>query len=203
MRSDVAKAKGGDAGFTLIELLIGIVILGIIMPVITSVFVVIVRNNPTVQTRADDSRSTRGLTTWLPQDVLSTPPKVVTDGSPGYNVDTNKASDCTGTFGTNVLHMVWQENAGSGVVNYVANYRYVTSGGTTQLKRYTCSGSGPPPYGNTAIRNATTNVKGTSVSATPIYSGTRLAFVDVTLQTASGLDVLIRAASRNPAKVLS
>lgn len=206
MKSDRRRPHTRDAGFTLIELLIGIVITGLIMPVITSVFVVIVRNNPTVQTRADDSRSTRGLTTWLPQDVLSTPPKVVTDGSPGYNVEFNKASDCGGTSGTNVLHMVWQENAGSGVVNYVANYRYVTSGGTTQLKRYSCSGDAgaPLPYSNTATRNATTNVKGTSVSATPIFdgSGTRLAFVDVTLQTVSGLDVLIRAASRNPAKVL-
>ncbi len=203
MRNDHGKSRPRDAGFTLIELLIGIVLTGLIMPVITSVFVVIVRNNPAVQTRADDSRSTRGLTTWLPQDVLSTPPKVVTDGSPGYNVQVSKASDCTGTSGsTNVLHMVWQENAGSGVVNYVANYRYVTNGGTTQLKRYTCSGTGVPPYSNTTIRNATTAIKGSSVSATPILDGSRLAFVDVTLQTVSGLDVLIRAASRNPAKVL-
>ena len=183
-------------------MLLGIAILGIISPVITGVFAVIVRNNPTVQTRADDSRSTRGLTTWLPQDVLSTPPKEVTDGSPGYNVVNTKPSDCTGTSGTNVLHMVWQEDVGSGPVNYVANYRYVTSGGTTQLKRYSCSGTGAPPYSNTAVRNATTAVKGTSVFATPIYSGARLAFVDVALQTVSGLDVLIRAASRNPAKVL-
>ena len=203
MRNDHGKSRPRDAGFTLIELLIGIVLTGLIMPVMTSVFVVIVRNNPTVQTRADDSRSTRGLTTWLPQDVLSTPPKVVTDGSPGYNVQVSKDSDCTGTSGsTNVLHMVWQENAGSGVVNYVANYRYVTNGGTTQLKRYTCSGTGVPPYSNTTIRNATTAITGSSVSATPIYNGSRLAFVDVTLQTVSGLDVLIRAASRNPAKVL-
>ena len=204
MKSDRRKSRGDDSGFTLIELLIGIVILGVIMPVITSVFAVIVRNNPTVQTRADDSRSTRGLSTWLPQDVLSTPPKLITDGSstPGYTVGSTRASDCTGTAGTNVLHMVWQEDAGSGVINFVANYRYVTNGATTQVKRYSCSGSGSPPYSNTAVRNATTAVKGTSVTATPIYSGARLAFVDVTLQTVSGLDVLIRAASRNPAKVL-
>lgn len=202
MKSDPRTSRSDDSGFTLIELLISIVILGVIMPALTSAFTVIVRNNPTVQTRADDSRSTRGLSTWLPQDVLSTPPRVVTDGSPGYTVGSTKASDCSGTSGTNVLHMVWQENAGAGVVNFVANYRYVTNGGTTQVKRYSCSGTLSPPYNNTTVQNATTAVNGNSVSATPIYSGSRLAFVDVTLTTASGLDVLIRAASRNPAKVL-
>ena len=206
MKNRRPKTKRADGGFTLIELVVAIAVLGIIMPVITATFVVIVRNSPAVQTRTDDSRSTRGLSTWLPQDVLSTPPVVITDGSstPGYTL-TARASDCASTAGTNVLHMVWQENVGPNaatLTNFVANYRYVIVGATTQIKRYACSGIGPPPYTNTLVRNATTALDGSSVGAVAVYSGARLAFVDVQVVTASGLQVLIRAASRNPAKVL-
>ena len=211
MKNRRAKTKRADGGFTLIELVVAIAVLGIIMPVITATFVVIVRNSPAVQTRTDDSRSTRGLSTWLPQDVLSTPPVVITDGSstPGYTL-TARASNCASTagtnvLGTNVLHMVWQENVGANagtLTNFVANYRYVIVGATTQIKRYACSGIGPPPYTNTQVMNATTAIDGSSVGAVAVYSGARLAFVDVQVVTASGLQVLIRAASRNPAKVL-
>lgn len=206
MKNRGPKTKRADGGFTLIELVVAIAVLGIIMPVITATFVVIVRNSPAVQTRTDDSRSTRGLSTWLPQDVLSTPPTVVTDGSstPGYTL-TARASNCASTAGTNVLHMVWQENVGPNaatLTNFVANYRYVIVGATTQIKRYACSGIGPPPYTNTLVRNATTAIDGSSVGAVAVYSGARLAFVDVQVVTVSGLQVLIRAASRNPAKVL-
>lgn len=206
MKNRGPKTKRADGGFTLIELVVAIAVLGIIMPVITATFVVIVRNSPAVQTRTDDSRSTRGLSTWLPQDVLSTPPVVITDGSstPGYTLAA-RASDCASTAGTNVLHMVWQENVGPNaatLTNFVANYRYVIVGATTQIKRYACSGIGPPPYTNTLVRNATTAIDGSSVGAVAVYSGARLAFVDVQVVTASGLQVLIRAASRNPAKVL-
>ena len=207
MKNRGPKTKRADGGFTLIELVVAIAVLGIIMPVITATFVVIVRNSPAVQTRTDDSRSTRGLSTWLPQDVLSTPPVVITDGSstPGYTL-TARASDCASTAGTNVLHMVWQENVGPNaatLTNFVANYRYVIVGATTQIKRYTCSGIiGRTPYTNTLVRNATTALDGSSVGAVAVYSGARLAFVDVQVVTASGLQVLIRAASRNPAKVL-
>ena len=206
MKNRGPKTKRADGGFTLIELVVAIAVLGIIMPVITATFVVIVRNSPAVQTRTDDSRSTRGLSTWLPQDVLSTPPVVITDGSstPGYTL-TARASNCASTAGTNVLHMVWQENVGPNaatLTNFVANYRYVIVGATTQIKRYACSGVGPPPYTNTLVRNATTAIDGSSVGAVAVYSGARLAFVDVQVVTASGLQVLIRAASRNPAKVL-
>ncbi len=206
MKNRGPKTKRADGGFTLIELVVAIAVLGIIMPVITATFVVIVRNSPAVQTRTDDSRSTRGLSTWLPQDVLSTPPVVITDGSstPGYTL-TARASNCASTAGTNVLHMVWQENVGPNagtLTNFVANYRYVIVGATTQIKRYACSGIGPPPYTNTLVRNATTAIDGSSVGAVAVYSGARLAFVDVQVVTASGLQVLIRAASRNPAKVL-
>ena len=206
MKNRRARTKRADGGFTLIELVVAIAVLGIIMPVITATFVVIVRNSPAVQTRTDDSRSTRGLSTWLPQDVLSTPPTVITNGSstPGYTL-TARASDCASTAGTNVLHMVWQENVGPNaatLTNFVANYRYVIVGATTQIMRYACSGIGPPPYTNTQVRNATTAIDGSSVGAVAVYSGARLAFVDVQVVTTSGLQVLIRAASRNPAKVL-
>jgi prepilin-type N-terminal cleavage/methylation domain-containing protein len=216
-KSDASKcdapksdAQKSDGGFTLVELLIVIVLTGILMPVIGSVFGAIVKNSPSAQTRADDSRTTRGLTTWLPQDVLSTPPKLVTGstlGDPGYNVDVARASDCPGALGSNVVQMVWQENAGT-LMTYVANYRYVPSpGNTIQIKRYTCSRAGTTGgFSNIRVNNVTTPIIQTSsASATAFNSPVApypVQFIDVKVQTVSGVQVLIRAASRNPAKQL-
>lgn len=209
-RAPKSDASKGDEGFTLVELLLVIVLTGILMPVLASVFTAIVKNSPSVQTRADDSRTTRGLSTWLPQDVLSTPPNVVTGSTPadpGYNLDVVRASDCPGALGSNVLQMVWQENAGT-LMTYVANYRYVPSpGNTIQIKRYTCSRAGASgAFSNVRVNNVTTPIIQTSsASATAFNSPVApypLQFVDVQVQTVSGVQVLIRAASRNPAKQL-
>ena len=209
MRSRARVARKADDGFTLVELLIVVVLTGILLPVIAAVFTAVVKNNPSAQTRADDSRTTRGLSTWLPQDVLSTPPIVVTGstaGVPGYNVDVVRASDCPGALGSNVLHMVWQENAGT-LMTYVANYRYVPTGATIQIKRYTCSRAGlSGGFSNIRVNNVTTPIILTSsASATAFNSSVApypLQFIDVQVQTISGVQVLIRAASRNPAKQL-
>ena len=186
------------------------------MPVVAAVFTVIVRNSPSSQTRADDSRTTRGLSTWLPQDVLSTPPTVngstVPDstvglgfGVPGYNLDPKRASDCPGALGTNVIQMIWQENAGT-LMTYVANSRYVPAATGIQIKRYTCSRSGSGAFTAAKVQNVTTPiVQSSSASATPFYGAGApppLQFIDVKVTTVSGVEVLIRAASRNPAKQL-
>ena len=208
-RAPKRDAAERDDGFTLVELLIVVVLSGILMPVIAAAFTAVVKNNPSAQTRADDSRTTRGLSTWLPQDVLSTPPIVVTGstpGLPGYNLDVVRASDCPGALGSNVLQMVWQENAGT-LMTYVANYRYVPTGTTIQIKRYTCSRSGSSGgFSNIKVNNVTTPIIQTSsASATAFNSSVApfaLQFIDVQVQTISGVQVLIRAASRNPAKQL-
>ena len=208
--TQTADAPKADQGFTLIELLIVIVLTGILMPVIGSVFGAIVKNSPSAQTRADDSRTTRGLTTWLPQDVLSTPPKLVTGSTladPGYNVDVVRASDCPGALGSNVVQMVWQENAGT-LMTYVANYRYVPSpGNTIQIKRYSCSRAGTTGgFSNIRVNNVTTPIIQTSSASATAFKSTvapfPVQFIDVQVQTVSGVQVLIRAASRNPAKQL-
>ena len=208
-RAPKRDAAERDDGFTLVELVIVVVLSGILMPVIAAAFTAVVKNNPSAQTRADDSRTTRGLSTWLPQDVLSTPPIVVTGstpGLPGYNLDVVRASDCPGALGSNVLQMVWQENAGT-LMTYVANYRYVPTGTTIQIKRYTCSRSGSSGgFSNIKVNNVTTPIIQTSsASATAFNSSVApfaLQFIDVQVQTISGVQVLIRAASRNPAKQL-
>lgn len=209
-------APQSDGGFSLIELLIVVVLTGILMPVIVAVFTTIVRNSPSVETRADDSRTTRGLSTWLPQDVLSTPPIPAatppltppTPPVPGYNLDTARGSDCAVPLGTtNIVHMVWQENVGitpATLITYVANYRYITIGTTLQIKRYTCSGSGSGPFANTKVYNVTTRIKDTSSALATAFPAAPnpLQFIDVKVQTISGVEVLIRSSSRNPAKNL-
>lgn len=187
MRSD------RDEGFSLLEVLICVIMIGILAPTIAMVFTVIVRNSPSVQTRADDSRTSRGLATWLPQDVLSTPPLQAPNNSAlGYNTDPALVSACSGATGVNVLHMVWQELD----TTYVANYRY-DPGITTRIKRYTCSSTSP-----TKVSNVTTPIGATSASAMPTIVMGRVVRVDVRVVTVSGVQVLIEAASRNPAEQL-
>lgn len=195
MRSDT------DEGFSLLEVLLCVVLIGMLAPVIVTVFSVIVRNSPSVQTRTDDSRTSRGLATWLPQDVLSTPPTRTYDTTtPGYSVEPGLDSACSGTTGTNILHMVWQENAGGGLETFVANYRF--DAGAGRIKRFTCSSAGS--YVSKVV-SVTTPINASSASAlTTPYSliDPRIAFVDVRVQTPTGTEVLIRAASRNPAEEL-
>jgi prepilin-type N-terminal cleavage/methylation domain-containing protein len=74
-----------DRGFTLVETVIVVALMGIVMSVLAATFVVVVRTNPANEARDDGARGLLGLSTWLPEDVSSTPPGTSADN--GFHID--------------------------------------------------------------------------------------------------------------------
>jgi prepilin-type N-terminal cleavage/methylation domain-containing protein len=200
------NAPERDGGFTLVELLISIALIAIVMPVLAASFTVVLRTTPSVGERTDNAHTLQGIVTWLAQDIDSTPPT-------GFDLDPTTPSGCTLSPGTNLLRLEWSENAGSGVVRYVANYRHVLVGSSYFIQRVTCRGVGAGPLGNTLARSA-------SSALPPIPAGwvagqlpfrviaTRDTAGDVTLvsfevQTLTGQVVRTDSAPKNPANTLA
>ncbi len=200
------RRRGSDDGVTLIELLISIALIGIIAPVLVGVFTVIVRNSPTVVSRTEDARTLQGVVTWLPQDVDSTP-------AGGWNTNPSTPSGCTLSPGTNLLKLEWTENAGSGDVRFIADYRLHVNNGQTYVYRITCSGIGAGPFGGAMMRPMSSPVPAlpvgwtqgqlpydVSVSTTGVEGDIELITWDV--RTLTGEIVRIDSATKNPANVL-
>ena len=195
-----------DEGFTLVELLISIALIGILMPVLAASFTVVLRTTPSVGERTDNAHTLQGIVTWLAQDIDSTPPT-------GFDFDPTTPSGCTVSPGTNLLRLEWSENAGSGLVRYVANYRHVLVGSSYFIQRVTCRGVGAGLLGNAVARSA-------SSALPPIPSGwvagqlpfrviaTKNVAGDVTIvsfevQTLTGQIVRTDSAPKNPANTLA
>ena len=81
------RARQGDRGFTLVELVMAIAIMGLISTVIAAVITTAFKNNPMAEIRTDTAHTLKGLVTWLPQDVDSTPPT-------GFDLSPTAASGC-------------------------------------------------------------------------------------------------------------
>jgi prepilin-type N-terminal cleavage/methylation domain-containing protein len=195
------QPKRRDGGFALPEVLISIVIMSTIATVMASVVAVVLRNAPTTEARADDSRTLKGLVTWLPQDVDSTPPS-------GFSVDPDAESGCSVNPGTNLLRMQWSETAGSQTIIYIANYRHVASGVGYRIQRVTCSGTGAFPFANGFAQNVTSELPGLPTGWTPgnppvavsITNGPtgEVELVTFKVQTLDGKEVRTDAAPKNP-----
>ena len=138
------KRRTRNDGFTLVEVLVSMTVMGLIATVISSVVIVAVKNNPAVQMRTDSALTLQGITTWLPQDVDSTPPT-------GFDTGATTASGCASSPGVNVLRMQWSENIAGTVTQFVANYRYVASPSQNIIQRVSCSGTGSPPLDNSIV----------------------------------------------------
>jgi prepilin-type N-terminal cleavage/methylation domain-containing protein len=191
-----------DGGFTLIELLIVISIMGVIMTTLSAAIVVILKATPSTGLRIDDARTLRGMSTWLAQDVTSTPPFIPEDSNGGIN--TNPGLNTCGAPGSNVLNLKWTENNGSGVRRYVASYRYIVDSSGARIARYICSSPDGVTYGGGRSTNLTS---GLSTTQAPTVSFDQDAFsrvtvVKVRLYGASGEQVVVDTSSRNPAAYL-
>lgn len=114
-----------DCGFTLTETLIVVAIIGLVGAVIAATFSVIVRTTPVTEDRTDDARSLLGLTTWLPQDVMSTRVFRYTSDTP---------LGCGSTPGDHLLELEWSQSSAT----YRVNYRYVQDGQKHYVKRFSC-----------------------------------------------------------------
>ena len=132
-------------GFTLVELVVVVALLGLIMTVLSAAVVVILRNTstpegrPSTAERIDDADVLQGLVTWLPQDVDSTP-------AGGFDTDRDALSGCAGSSddGVSLLKLTWSEYNGDSTVTYRANYRHVTTEGTSRIVRIACHGESEP-----------------------------------------------------------
>jgi prepilin-type N-terminal cleavage/methylation domain-containing protein len=188
-----------DGGFTLIEVLLVVIILGIVMSSLAFAFSVAIRTNPDNADRIDDSRSTRGLATWLSYDTASTPPFV--GERPQGGMVTGPANDCGGP-GTNLVHLKWVEAAPVKMI-YVASYRFVVDpDGTGQIVRVACSSRRDAPFQRISEITVTSDLSPSAVPGVQLVVDpvsqlvTKISFG---LTGNTGESVLIETASRNPA----
>jgi prepilin-type N-terminal cleavage/methylation domain-containing protein len=198
--------RKADRGFTIVEVLIVVTLMGVLSVVLSAAVIVVLRTNPSNAERVDDARVLQGITTWLPQDIDSTP-------TAGFVTDPMKAADCAGSHaGTNLLHLTWTETVGASTRTWVANYRHVPNGSIAQIQRITCHGTGTPPYGSdVAVNSASGDVaplptgwtQGTAPArVTVTTTGGEVTRVEFEVTAVSGKVVRIEAAPKNPAATL-
>lgn len=196
-----------DRGVTLVEVAIGVVLSSMLVSAVAAAVFVVLRANPNTTDRIDDARSTRGLSTMLSHDTMSTPPyepeATVGGALGGFDIDTaanGNNNDCGGP-GQNIVHLQWTELANDGTdETYVANYRFVTSGSEARVHRLICvdEGSGFTSLGElklTPILDA-----GSPPSATIARGASGdVDALEFRLVGRLGEDVVISTSSRNPA----
>jgi hypothetical protein len=180
---------------------VSLVIMGTLMAALALAVSVTLRAAPTASDRIDDSRTTRGLSTWLAQDTTSTPNVVPADPLyGGINTSPTAASDnndCGGD-GQNIVHLSWTETFASTDTTdtYVANYRFVGDGITARVARYTCSRQGTGPFTAPRAQFLTPLLDAT---APPVGNFDETANkLEFTLTGQNGETVLIQTSSRNP-----
>jgi prepilin-type N-terminal cleavage/methylation domain-containing protein len=198
----MSERRRGDSGFTLIEALMVIAMLGLIAAVLAATFTVIVRTQPPTEATIDDARTLLGITTYLPEDVDSTP-------AAGFDLPTtrtdsdNQPTGCSGnaTDGFSLLHLTWTETVGS-TTTYIANYRAIPEPAGTRIVRYSCVNGG------TASRvNMTSVLPAIPASWDPGEAPIRFALVgtdgiDVEITTIDGETQSLEARSNNPSETL-
>jgi prepilin-type N-terminal cleavage/methylation domain-containing protein len=119
-----------DRGMTLIELLVSMMVLGTIITVLAASLMVVWRQQPETQARADVARWEQALALWLPDDLSSASD---VRAEPG---DTCPSVDCS--FGSNALWLSWNDGSGETIVSY--RYGPSPDGETYVLKRVHCVG---------------------------------------------------------------
>jgi prepilin-type N-terminal cleavage/methylation domain-containing protein len=185
-----------DGGLTLVELLIVLGLLGIIMTALAMTFTVIVRTQPPTETRVDNARSSLGLTTYLPEDVDSTP-------RGGFNLSPTASIGCTGdpAGSINLLQLTWTETIES-TDTFIANYRVVPKGDGSRIVRYLCVNGSPASSVN--MTSDLPPIPGGWVPGTAPFDfelvGTDGVSVDVT--TNDGEILSLDTRSNNPAETL-
>lgn len=204
MRSPtVDPAPRRDGGFTLIELLISMMISGVLVAALATAVVAAIRTTPDNEDRIDDARSTRTLSTYLAQDVTSTPPFIPEQDQGGVDVSTTPSADNNdcGADGTNIVHLQWTETI-TDRRTYVANYRFVTEDGAGRVRRITCFSLDGGPF---ALDSSTLVTPNLDPAAAPAASVTldgdgNVELLSFTLIGRSGESVLVEVASRNPSE---
>jgi prepilin-type N-terminal cleavage/methylation domain-containing protein len=191
-----------DGGFTVIEVLIVVTLMGLITATLSAAIIVILKATPSTGLRIDDARTLRGMSTWLAQDVTSTPPFIPEDSNGG--IDTSPGRNDCAAPGSNVLNLSWSEYNGSGTRRYIASYRYITDASGARIARYICSSPDGVTYGGGRSTNLTSGLSTTQPPTASFDTDAfgRVTVVKVRLYGASGEQVIVDTSSRNPAAYL-
>ena len=118
-----------ESGFTLVELLVSIVILGIIGSVMGLVTFAGIRSQKNVQNLLEGSGGSQLLGVWLPADVQSADPALI---SVATAAGSNCSDSASGPSISYLAHLRW---VGQGVTYYSAYYR----NGSTLVRSYCTS----------------------------------------------------------------
>lgn len=192
-----------DSGFSIIEILISMVVLGVIMSVLSVAISVSLRAAPDTETRLDDARATRSLSTWLANDTISAPPFMPEQAQGGIIVDqavTANNNDC-GSVGTNLLHLQWTEVTNV-TLTFVANYRFQVDGADASIIRHLCSKQDSDPFTIVTRRTMTSGLTPSQIpTITPVVDGItgNVTSIKFELTGQSGEIVFVETGSRNPA----
>jgi prepilin-type N-terminal cleavage/methylation domain-containing protein len=186
-------------GFTLIEVLIVVSVLGLVMTALAAAAIVIGRVAPSNEFRVDDARSTRGLQTWLAQDVSSTPTFLPVDSTYGGFNFAPGADPCGAGAGVNVVELRWKEHVGSGTQEWIVNYRLEpqSSGTGYEVARHTCGA-----FGSVRLR-LTSAVLNNSPCGAPSASNSGYAKATLTGGRVSNLRVCMTVNSKGGAETIT
>ncbi len=194
------QTSDSDDGTTLVELLVVTVIMGIVATVLAFSFVAVVKASPSTEARTDDARTLLGLTTYLPEDVNSTP-------STGYDLAKAAVTGCSGASpGVSLVHLTWTETTGS-TTTFRVNYRYVDDGNGYKIVRYSCLGGGAPNQLRMTSQlpdiNELTWIPGsTPVNVQTTTNGTEITGLTVQVTTIAGDALTLEMRTNNPADTL-
>lgn len=178
-----------------------IVIVAFVAGAVVSSIMVVLKSMPSAQARADDARTMTGLTTYLPEDVASTPPDGFVFDDPDH------LTGCAGASpGIGVLRLGWANHQRSWVVDYRLE---LDSQGDPRLRRYECAPGGQPVLATLTSQLPEFDLAmwepgDAPVAVTPLLDGTgRVTGVTVAVTTQDGLTTTITARSSNPAEQLT
>lgn len=138
------RPRHADEGMTLVEILIVLSVLGVVVVVVAAAVIVTMRSAPVARDRATVARWEQNLGTWLPGDLASatwpvdTPEDPDSPDDPAQAVDNPDYEPCATamcTWGENIAHLSWFEDADAVDVSY----RYGQNvDGTYEFRRVEC-----------------------------------------------------------------
>ncbi len=138
------RAPTSDRGMTLIELVVTITVIGAIATVLAAAITVTFRQQGTTEGSIEVARWEQALALWLPTDLASADPAMITGADSTDDASSPAPSPCDipvdCSFGSNALMLTWDDGSGPTTVSY--RYGPSSDGNGFVLTRVECrSGS--------------------------------------------------------------
>jgi prepilin-type N-terminal cleavage/methylation domain-containing protein len=138
-RSIPHRLRRPDGGFTLPELVITVFVVGVVMATLSSIMVIVMRQQTSSEGRFNASRSEQSLGMWMPADLASAQ---AVDTAPGTRPCGPGCTTGTSAEGSNMVMLSWQTMVAPGAPPTMkttnVSYRYVQRSGTWMVTRVQC-----------------------------------------------------------------